>query len=277
MYILGVDSSTKILSAALSRDNKTIGRIEDGRSEKFMVNIIPAIDGLLKKSRIDLSAIDIFAVNIGPGDFTGTRIGIGILKTFALIENKPIFGIDSLDVFVVQFFIYNFSNIAAVLAKNNYVLIAPVLDVKRSELFFSFYMVSFYDDEKEKTIEILVNGKPYFLNKFTRNYLIDSENFISDFSKLLLSAQLNLTDINKTLIIAGGTAFDSYKMLVQDMKRLDHKFIFERKGMYPKAEFLNLCVYSRFKKTVGNKAGNFQKQEILGDKLVKPFYVREFF
>jgi len=278
MYILGMDSSTKILSTALSRDNKTIGRIEDGRSERFMANIISIIDRLLKKCRISLSAIDVFAVNVGPGDFTGTRIGIGILKTFAFIENKPIYGIDTLDVFAVQFFMHNFSKIAAVLAENSPVLIVPLLDVKRSELFFSFYQVSFYSDEKEKTIEISADGKVYFLNKFTRNYLMDSENFISGFGKLLLSAELNLTDINKTLIIAGGTAFNSYKTLNHDIKKLGYKFIFgsSRKSISPKAEFLNLCAYSRVKRTVGDKMDINDKAGISGDRLIKPFYVREF-
>jgi len=276
MYILGIDSSTKILSTAVSMDNKTICRIEDSRSERFMSNIISIIDRLLKKSRIELSAIDVFAVNIGPGDFTGTRIGIGILKTFAFIENKPIFGIDSLDVFAVQFFMHNFLKIETVLAKNSPALIVPLLDVKRNELFFSFYTVSYHAYSKEKTIELSANGKAYFLNKFTRNHLIDSESFISDFNKLLLSAELNLTDINKILIITGGTAFNFYKTLKQDIKRLGYNFIFSRKSAHPEAEFLNLCACSRVKKAVGDKSEGNYKAGISGDKLVKPFYIREF-
>ena len=276
MYILGIDSSTKILSIALSRNDKTMGKIEDRRSERFMVNIISIIDKLLKRNKIDLSTIDIFTVDAGPGDFTGTRIGISILKAFSLVENKPVFGIDTLDIFAVQLFINNLSKTMVSLAGNITILLVPVLDVKRDELFFSFYGVSYYPDTKEKTIELSVGRKAYFLNKTTRNYLVDSESFILTFNKLLLSTELNLTDINKVLIIFSGTAFNSYKTLNQDIKRLGYRFIFDRWGMYPKAEFLNLCTYSRVKEKLKEKISNTHKVEILGDRLIKPFYVREF-
>jgi tRNA threonylcarbamoyl adenosine modification protein YeaZ len=253
-----------------------MGKIEDRRSERFMVNIISIIDKLLKRNKIDLSTIDIFTVDVGPGDFTGTRIGISILKAFSLVENKPVFGIDTLDIFAVQLFINNLSKIMVSLAGNITILLVPILDVKRDELFFSFYGVSYYPDKKEKTIELSAGRKAYFLNKATRNYLVDSESFILTFNKLLLSTELNLTDINKVLIIFSGTAFNSYRALAYDINKLGHNFIFDRRNVYPKAEFLNLCTHSRVKEKLKEKISNTHKVEISGDRLIKPFYVREF-
>ena len=54
---------------------------------------MPMIDEVCKFSKIDLSEIDVFACSIGPGSFTGLRIGLATIKGFALSLNKKVVGI----------------------------------------------------------------------------------------------------------------------------------------------------------------------------------------
>jgi tRNA threonylcarbamoyladenosine biosynthesis protein TsaB len=97
MYILGIDTSTEF---------GTIGIIsESGVCAEYIVNawrkqcevIFPAIDNMLKDLQISLWDIHGFAVGLGPGSFTGVRIGVTIGKALAYVENKPLVGISTLD------------------------------------------------------------------------------------------------------------------------------------------------------------------------------------
>lgn len=59
--------------------------------------LIPAIDQLLNECHISLSDIDFFAASVGPGSFTGIRIGLATVKAFALAKNKKVIGVSSLE------------------------------------------------------------------------------------------------------------------------------------------------------------------------------------
>ena len=84
MYYLCIDSTTKKLTVNLSRDGKMISGVSDGKDLKHMEKIMTHIDHVIRESRIDIGSIDVLGINTGPGDFTGTRIGISIIKTLSL-------------------------------------------------------------------------------------------------------------------------------------------------------------------------------------------------
>lgn len=141
MKILGIDSTTKKLSVAVSEDNKLLFEIGSDSISKHMVNIMKYIDVSLAKSNLRLEDIDVFGVSLGPGDFTGTRIGISVVKILSWVENKVAFGINSLDVFSTVISFKNSNNILRKLEEGAKVIVAPCLDVKRNEIYFSFYEV----------------------------------------------------------------------------------------------------------------------------------------
>ncbi|MDE5563280.1 MAG: tRNA (adenosine(37)-N6)-threonylcarbamoyltransferase complex dimerization subunit type 1 TsaB [Clostridiales bacterium] len=58
--------------------------------------LMPMIDGLLKKAGATLNDIDIFGACVGPGSFTGLRIGLTTIKTFCYSLGKPCFGVNNL-------------------------------------------------------------------------------------------------------------------------------------------------------------------------------------
>ncbi len=225
MYILGIDSSTGRVSVAVNSDQQLLSKVEYGKNQKFMVSIISLIDKALKKARISLDFVDLFAVNIGPGDFTGTRIGISVAKTLAWVGSKPICGIGSLDITALGIFFKNFKKIQKLLGEGKQIIIAPVLDVKRNEVYFSFYKVeeSSLGNSKDERSEfkvhaisnISIQNKNYFINKFSGGYLAESKDFTKKFSALFVP-----DNGFSSYILLGGSGFSSYKHLESEVKEL---------------------------------------------------------
>ena len=117
--ILAIDSTTELLSISVSENDIILSELKDDKSQKHMVNIINDIDATLKKAKKTIKDIDLFSVNLGPGDFTGGRIGISVVKIFSMLSDKPVFGFNCLDIFSVGCAIKNIEAIKNVKKKSN--------------------------------------------------------------------------------------------------------------------------------------------------------------
>jgi len=270
MYILGIESSTKRLSIAISREDRLLYQNVLHRDSVFISRIIPLIDSALKKVKIDLSSIDIFSVNTGPGDFTGTRIGISVAKSFSMANTRPVFGIPGLDIFVTGLFGNNAYRIQSVLKKGITVVLFPVLDVKHDELFFGIYRVN--SSENKKTIaNIPIGGMHYFVERVTPDQLVERTQINDIFE--------NLIDRNHVIFL-GGTAFSSPGDLLIEIKKMKYNFILSKKSQYPEARFLNLCAFYRVLEQTKKSNKDYRirdfREQIKGDSAVVPLYVREF-
>ena len=275
MYILGIDSTTGRVSVAVNSDQQLLSKVEDGKNQKYMVSIISLIDKALKKANVSLDFVDLFAVNIGPGDFTGTRIGISVAKTLAWVGNKPIRGIESLDVAALGIFFKNFKKIQKPLGEGKQIIIAPVLDVKRNEVYFSFYKIeknslgNSKDGHSEFNVHaisnITIQNKNYFINKVSGGYLAESKDFTKKFSALFIP-----DNSFSSYILLGGSGFSSYKHLESEVQELGGS----RSGSHlsslagvdkrvfpPDAFHLNLCAYYSYLK---NRQESLEKVKSMG-------------
>lgn len=97
MKILAIDTSGPNCSAAILDEQKVIGSFNINIGKTHSETLLPLVDELLKVSGIDLKDIDAFACCIGPGSFTGIRIGISTIKGFALSLNKPVISVSTLE------------------------------------------------------------------------------------------------------------------------------------------------------------------------------------
>lgn len=102
MRVLAVDTSSSTGSVALveAGDNPFVAidviatasaRVSNAHGE----SLLPLIDHVLKCARVERAAIDLLAVGIGPGSFTGTRIGVATMKGIAIATDKPLRGVDA--------------------------------------------------------------------------------------------------------------------------------------------------------------------------------------
>ena len=99
MLILGIDTSTNVGTVAIYSDTKgTLGEISVNINKTHSENIMVMIDELFKLTNTTINDIDKIAVSIGPGSFTGIRIGVAVAKGLASATNCKIVGINELDV-----------------------------------------------------------------------------------------------------------------------------------------------------------------------------------
>ena len=80
MNILALDTSASPVSAALLKDGKLMGEFYLNTKTTHSQTLMPLTEALLKTAGVKLEDIDVFAVNAGPGSFTGVRIGVATVK-----------------------------------------------------------------------------------------------------------------------------------------------------------------------------------------------------
>jgi tRNA threonylcarbamoyladenosine biosynthesis protein TsaB len=126
VLILALDTSSPAGSVAVLRDGKVLGVVSTWADEIYSSRIFRHIEFILKELGIGLEQIDVFAVAAGPGSFTGLRVGLTAAKGWAEVYGKPIAAVSALQAVAEQ------SHSAAP-------LIAPVLDARRSQVYYGFY------------------------------------------------------------------------------------------------------------------------------------------
>ena len=97
MKILAVDTSSKICAVAILEDNKVIDEIKLDNGKTHSENLMPIIKEILDKNDLTLKDMNLIAVSVGPGSFTGIRIGIATIKPMAEVYNLPVASVTSLE------------------------------------------------------------------------------------------------------------------------------------------------------------------------------------
>ncbi len=102
MKILGIDTSTDVCGIALTEDKTLITEFRSNIKRAHAEKIIHAIDRVLEDVQLAINEIDVIAISIGPGSFTGLRIGLAAVKGLALVTNLPVVAVPSLDALAYQ-------------------------------------------------------------------------------------------------------------------------------------------------------------------------------
>lgn len=97
MLVLGIETSTMTGSVALLDEDKLISEYILSMKATHSVRLMPAIDMLLRNADISRFEVNCVAVSIGPGSFTGLRIGLATAKGLAMGLNVPLVGVPTLD------------------------------------------------------------------------------------------------------------------------------------------------------------------------------------
>ncbi len=125
MNILGMDTSSVNACVAVMNDEKILGEYTVSHDRTHSQIIMPMLDDMLKCCGLTIEDIDVFAVATGPGSFTGLRIGISTVKTFAQVLGKPVVGISSLE------------SLAANITFDG--LVCPIADARRDRVYNALY------------------------------------------------------------------------------------------------------------------------------------------
>ena len=135
MITLGVDTSTDSLTVSLIDEKRILANYNLAGALRHSDLLVPAIEKALKKAGAGIKDIGLFSIGIGPGSFTGLRVGVTAMRVLAVALNKPIVGVPTMDAIAHNGFTH--LKKAKLLDKN--VKICPLLDAKKKQVYACIY------------------------------------------------------------------------------------------------------------------------------------------
>src|SRR5271154_4603999 len=126
MVVLAVDTSGIMGSLAVVKDGEILGIVSTSSDEAYSSRMFRQLEFLLAELKVGLPEFNLFAVTAGPGSFTGLRVGLAAVKGWAEVYGKPIAAVSALEAVAAQ-------------AHSTVPLLAPVLDARRSQVYYGFY------------------------------------------------------------------------------------------------------------------------------------------
>lgn len=206
MKILALDTSSVTATVALLDNDKLMGEYTLNHKKTHSQKLMPMIEELLNSCNVTPKEIDVFAVSLGPGSFTGLRIGIATITAMAQALDKMVVGVPTLEALAYNLF-------------NSGGLICPIIDAQRDLVYTGLYqwiegnMVEIMEQQvinidglinilKEKKEKIFFVGDA--LEKFNEN-LKDGlgEQFSVPPSKFLIPSASSVAEVAKIKIEKG--------------------------------------------------------------------------
>ena len=201
---LGIETSSLVSSVALMDEHNLIGELTIQAGLTHSEQLVPHIDMLLRASQVDRNELKGIVVSIGPGSFTGLRIGMGTAKAMAYALQTPLYGVMTMD------------SLARNVSYTDHT-ICTVIDAQKKHVYAGIYQ---YEDH-----ELVCKEEPFvipasdLLDRFRAND--DKVLFLGDgikrIEKLLEEKDTNLTilDISQripkasSLLLAGRKLIDT--------------------------------------------------------------------
>jgi len=166
---LAIDTSSETISIALRADNKIL-TVSLKIGLKHSETLLPWIDRLLKEAGIDAQSLSLVVCSVGPGSFTGLRIGLSTAKGIVMGSGSALVGVSTLDYLAGRFDFFEG-------------IVAPVINAKKNR----FY-TAFYNSNKRLTDYLDVTAADFFINFEKLQKIYKSEQKYPEYqSRLLLT------------------------------------------------------------------------------------------
>ena len=203
MKILAFDSTAKIASVAVLEDERLLGlyNVDNGLTQSEL--LLPMAENLLSSLKISFDDIELFATSVGPGSFTGVRIGVALVKGLAFGKNIPCVSVSTLEALAE-----NLRGLSG--------LLVPVMDARRGQLYTAIFR-SVGSETKRLTEDMAISASELFERLSS---LSDEDVYLSgDGYKVARAALSKLENLKETpeLLIpenafsVGRVAFRKYK------------------------------------------------------------------
>lgn len=126
MLILGIDTATKVCSVALTLDGRVLAEQNSTDGIAHSRRLLPEIDMLLKTAKVAKADLDMVAVSMGPGSFTGLRIGLATAESIAYAQKKFLHGVNTLKALAFNL-------------QNEDRIISPLIDAQKGNFYQALY------------------------------------------------------------------------------------------------------------------------------------------
>jgi tRNA threonylcarbamoyladenosine biosynthesis protein TsaB len=127
MYIINIETSTKICGVSLTKNGELIDHKESNEGNSHAANLAPFIDELLKRNSIEYKELSAIAISKGPGSYTGLRIGTSTAKGLCYSLNIPLIAISTLRSMA--------AHAKNLYSKNFNGIFRPMIDARRMEVY----------------------------------------------------------------------------------------------------------------------------------------------
>lgn len=123
--LLAIETATRTMSVALLDGERLVGELVNRDDRAHAERLLPAVDQLLRRAALSLDEVEAFAVSLGPGSFTGLRIGLATVKGLAFGSDRLVAPVPTLA--------------ALSLAAPDDAPVAALLDARRGEVYAAVY------------------------------------------------------------------------------------------------------------------------------------------
>ena len=159
--ILNIETSSKICSVAVSNKGENYFSLESEAEMDHATKLAPFVERCMQQLNLHQQKLDAVAVSMGPGSYTGLRIGLSLAKGLCFGLNIPLIGVPTLEIMVVKA-MFGLKN------SEGDELFIPMIDARRNEVYTAVY---------NSRLEILMPPKAMILNEdsfseFSKNKLI---------------------------------------------------------------------------------------------------------
>jgi tRNA threonylcarbamoyladenosine biosynthesis protein TsaB len=187
-YILNIDTAIDIASICISKDDQVINISINKNQKDHAAWIQPAIKELVISSGITLRDIQAVAVSIGPGSYTGLRIGLSTAKGLCYALNIPLIAIGTLDM------------MAEAGLRDEVDLICPMIDARRMEVFTAIYNKNM---EKVMPPEAVILDQYFVADLLNKNRILFYGNGSNKLKYLIhhTNAIFDNIEINSSLLV----------------------------------------------------------------------------
>ena len=128
MLTLAVECATKTVGLALLDEDEVRAELYLRLERHHAEVLLPAIDKLFLMAALTPECVDLLACTVGPGSFTGLRIGVSTVKGLALATGKPVVGVSTLEALALN-------------ATPSSRLICPMLDARKNQVYTCLYRI----------------------------------------------------------------------------------------------------------------------------------------
>jgi tRNA threonylcarbamoyladenosine biosynthesis protein TsaB len=201
--LLSIDTATEHASVCLTQGDELVV-IKSNEDQKSHASFLqPAIKAICDEAGVQLSAIDAVAVTIGPGSYTGLRVGLASSKGICYALNKPIITLNTLQVMAY----------AAIKAYgqtvDNTMLYCPMIDARRKEVFTAVYDHTL--KEVEKPAAKVLDADSFKALLTTHKILVSGSGNIKAKEILSSNSHLLFTDVKHSSLQLADLAYNDFR------------------------------------------------------------------
>ncbi len=179
MKVLAVETATSWQSVAILDGSRVLARHDQDADGSHAKLLLPTIDRLFRETDLRFTQLDGLVVSIGPGSFTGLRVGLATLLGFRTISQLPLAAVPTLEGMA-----WNLRGTSD--------LLCPTLNSRRGELYWALFRWT-GDDRLERVVSEQV-GTPVMLgNSLTESVLVFGEGWIVEASAIRASIPPTVT------------------------------------------------------------------------------------